>query len=105
MRVFLLPDAPQPKENEMTTQSTSPLADTRFDVEFDASGLLCPLPVYRAALALGQLTKGQVLRLVTTDPGSLEDIPAMARQRGDTLLSAERHQDHQVFLIEKGARS
>jgi tRNA 2-thiouridine synthesizing protein A len=90
----------------MTTQFTSTsVAETRVDAELDASGLLCPLPVYRAALALGQLTKGQVLRLVTTDPGSLEDIPALARQRGDTLLSAERHEDHQVFLIEKGARS
>jgi TusA-related sulfurtransferase len=45
-----------------------------------------------------------VLRLTTTDPGSLEDIPALARQTGDILLGAERHEDHQVFWIEKGAR-
>lgn len=88
----------------MTTQFTPPIAGHRVDVELDARGLLCPLPVYRASLALGQMSPGQVLRLTTTDPGSLEDIPALARQTGNTLLGAERHEDHQVFWIEKGAR-
>jgi tRNA 2-thiouridine synthesizing protein A len=88
----------------MTTQFTPPIAEDRVDVELDARGVLCPLPVYRASLALGQMSPGQVLRLTTTDPGSLEDIPALARQTGDTLLGAERHEDHQVFWIEKGAR-
>lgn len=68
----------------------------------DTSGLLCPLPVYKAALALDQLEPGQVLELVCTDPGSLEDIPAMTRQRGDTLLRGEDGGTTQVFWIEKG---
>ena len=34
----------------------------------DCSGLLCPLPVYKAALALGKLEAGDILRLITTDP-------------------------------------
>ncbi|WKZ82005.1 MAG: sulfurtransferase TusA family protein [Acidimicrobiia bacterium] len=69
----------------------------------DASGLLCPLPVYKAGLALGRMSPGEVLELITTDPGALEDIPAMARQRGDRLVSAEDRGDTQVFRIEKGA--
>jgi len=88
----------------MTTQFTSSVSELSFDAELDTSELLCPLPVYQAAQALGQLSKGQVLRLITTDPGSLEDIPALARQRGDQLLAAERHEHHQVFWIEKGTR-
>jgi len=68
----------------------------------DCTGLLCPLPVYKAALALGRLAPGDVLELTTTDPGSLEDIPAMARQRGDTLLSVVDGSDTQTFLIQKG---
>ena len=68
----------------------------------DTSGLLCPLPVYQAGLALKPLDPGDVLELTCTDPGSLEDIPAMARQRGDTLLKAEDRGDTQVFWIEKG---
>lgn len=70
--------------------------------ELDCTGLLCPLPVYKAALALKELREGDVLKLVTTDPGALEDIPAMTRQRGDTLVSVEKNDDHQVFLVQKG---
>jgi len=88
----------------MTSQFAN-LTHEKADVELDCSGLLCPLPVYRTSLALGQLSPGQVLRLVTTDPGSLEDIPALTRQTGNTLLAAERHEDQQLFWIEKGLRS
>ncbi len=82
----------------MTTQTQRPEADSTLDT----SGLLCPLPVYKAALALGSLRKGQVLQLICTDPGSLEDIPAMTRQRGDSLVAAEERGDTQVFWIAKG---
>jgi tRNA 2-thiouridine synthesizing protein A len=88
----------------MTSQFTK-LTHERADVELDCSGLLCPLPVYQASLALGELSPGQVLRLTTTDPGALEDIPALARQNGSILLSAERNEDNQVFWIEKRPRS
>ena len=71
----------------------------------DCSGLLCPLPVYKAALVLGRLADGDVLRLITTDPGALEDIPAMARQRGDTLLGFEKDDTTQVFFVRKGGTS
>jgi tRNA 2-thiouridine synthesizing protein A len=70
--------------------------------ELDCTGLLCPLPVYKAALVLNQLEDGQVLRLVTTDPGALADIPAMARQRGDTLIEVVEDEGRQVFLVKKG---
>ena len=68
----------------------------------DCSGVLCPLPVYKASLALGRLEAGQVLELICTDPGSLEDIPALARQRGDTLLASEARDQAQIFWLEKG---
>ena len=68
----------------------------------DASGVLCPLPVYKAALVLKRLEPGEVLELTCTDPGSLADIPAMANQRGDTLLRMDDRGNTQVFWIEKG---
>ena len=82
----------------MTTQTGIP--DT--DETLDTSGLLCPLPVYKAGRVLGRLEPGQVLELICTDPGSLEDIPAMARQRGDTLVAGEEQGDTQRFWIQKG---
>ena len=72
-------------------------------LDLDCAGLLCPLPVYKAALALGKLQPGDRLRLITTDPGALEDIPAMTRQRGDVLVSQEQAEGRQVFIIEKGS--
>jgi tRNA 2-thiouridine synthesizing protein A len=71
----------------------------------DCSGLLCPLPVYQAALVLNRLTAGDRLRLITTDPGALRDVPAMARQRGDTLHSVVEEEGRQVFILEKGGTS
>lgn len=71
-------------------------------IDLDCVGLLCPLPVYKTALALGQLAPGDLLRLTTDDPGALEDIPAMARQRGDTLVSISREDNRQSFIIRKG---
>ncbi|HEU4320234.1 MAG TPA: sulfurtransferase TusA family protein [Acidimicrobiia bacterium] len=78
---------------------------TVTDVEvfdLDCSGLLCPLPVYKAALALTSLAPGDRLRLTTTDPGAVEDIPAMTRQRGDLLISQEDGDGRHTFIIEKG---
>lgn len=82
------------------------MADTVDDIQItetlDTSGLLCPLPVYQAAMVLNRLGKGDVLELICTDPGSLADIPALARQRGDTLVDASQSDGTQTFLIRKG---
>ena len=75
---------------------------THTHAGLDCKGLLCPLPVYRAAQAMAKLAPGEVLRVECTDPGSLEDFPAFARQRGHTLLSAENRGDVQVFHLRKG---
>ncbi len=83
----------------MTTQTERP----EVTESLDTSGLLCPLPVYKAAIAIGKLNEGDVLKLICTDPGSLEDIPAMARQRGDTLVASEEQGETQIFWIAKGS--
>lgn len=58
-----------------------------FDKEVDARGLNCPLPILRAKKALAELDGGQVLRVVSTDPGSVKDFQAFARQTGNELVS------------------
>ncbi len=55
--------------------------------EVDARGLNCPLPILRAKKALAELQSGQVLRVVATDPGSMRDFQAFARQSGNILIS------------------
>lgn len=83
----------------MTTAESPGPAPTET---LDTSGLVCPLPVYKAALVLRTMESGQVLELICTDPGSLADIPALARQRGDRLLETDDRGDTQVFWIERG---
>jgi len=85
--------------------STTAGARLDADAELDCKGLLCPLPVYKAARTLDRLRSGQVLRVECTDPGSLADFPALARQRGDRLLGAEQRDGVQVFYLRKETRS
>lgn len=60
-----------------------------FQLEVDASGLKCPLPILRAKKALSQIESGQVLRVLTTDAHAVTDFQAFARQTGNTLLKQE----------------
>ena len=85
--------------------TTSNVPTDRVTTTVDTSGLLCPMPVYEAARALGSLQPGEVLELICTDPGALADIPALARQRGDVLIANEQRDGTQVFWIEGGAAS
>lgn len=57
-----------------------------FDKEVDARGLTCPLPILRAKKALAEMSAGQVVRVLATDPGSVKDFQAFARQTGNDLL-------------------
>jgi tRNA 2-thiouridine synthesizing protein A len=73
-----------------------------FDKDLDARGLNCPLPILRAKKALNELTSGQVLRIVATDPGSVQDFKAFTNQTGNALLShAEANKEFTFFIKKK----
>jgi tRNA 2-thiouridine synthesizing protein A len=73
-----------------------------FDKELDARGLNCPLPILRAKKALNEMQSGQVLRIVATDPGSVKDFQAFAKQTGNDLLSqAEGDNKEYVFFLKR----
>ena len=73
-----------------------------FDKELDARGLNCPLPILRAKKALNEMQSGQVLRIIATDPGSVKDFQAFAKQTGNDLLSqAEANKEFTFFLKRK----
>jgi tRNA 2-thiouridine synthesizing protein A len=58
----------------------------QFDRELDAKGLNCPLPILRTKKALSEMSTGQVLRVLATDPGASKDFQAFAKQTGNLLL-------------------
>jgi tRNA 2-thiouridine synthesizing protein A len=73
-----------------------------FDKELDARGLNCPLPILRAKKALAEVGSGQVLKILSTDPGSVKDFAAFAKQTGNELLSsAENNKEFEFFLKRK----
>ena len=73
-----------------------------FDKELGAKGLNCPLPILRAKKALAEMTSGQVLRIMATDPGSVKDFAAFAKQTGNELLStAEKGKEYEFFIKRK----
>lgn len=72
-----------------------------FDQELDASGLNCPLPILRAKKTLAGMEANQVLRIVATDPGSVKDFEAFAKQTGNELLDSGEEGGKFVFRIKK----
>ena len=58
---------------------------TSFDAKLDATGLNCPLPILKARRALAGLTRGRILYVIATDPGSIADFQAFAGHTGNTL--------------------
>ena len=73
-----------------------------FDKELDARGLNCPLPILRAKKALAEMSSGQVLHIIATDPGSVKDFQAFAKQTGNELLSqAENNREFEFYLKRK----
>ncbi len=69
--------------------------------DLDVKGLNCPLPILRAKKALTDMESGQVLRVVSTDPGSVKDFAAFCKQTGNPLLSSEETGSAFTFLISK----
>jgi tRNA 2-thiouridine synthesizing protein A len=57
--------------------------------EIDTRGLNCPLPILKAKKALAEMLSGELLRVVATDPGSMRDFQAFARQTGNELVRQE----------------
>jgi TusA-related sulfurtransferase len=68
----------------------------QIDQELDTRGLNCPLPILKAKKALAELTSGQILRVVSTDTGSMRDFEAFAKQTGNELV--EQSAEGQDFI-------
>jgi tRNA 2-thiouridine synthesizing protein A len=72
-----------------------------WDQEIDATGLLCPLPVLKARKRLKGMEGGAILRLVTTDPAAVVDVPHFCAEAGYELVSTQQDGSAQVYLIKR----
>jgi len=72
-----------------------------IDVEIDTRGLNCPLPILKAKKALATMTSGQVLKVVSTDTGSVRDFAAFAKQTGNELLSQTTEGNDFIHILKR----
>ncbi|MBR9649533.1 sulfurtransferase TusA family protein [Thalassovita aquimarina] len=72
-----------------------------WDDEIDASGLLCPLPVLKARKRLRQMGPGEVLRLLSTDPAAVIDVPHFCNESGHEFIGMQDVGDATEYLIRR----
>jgi tRNA 2-thiouridine synthesizing protein A len=72
-----------------------------YDRELDASGMNCPLPILRAKKALGDMERGQTLKIISTDSGSVKDFEAFSKQTNNPLLSSAEEGGKFIFVLKK----
>ena len=73
----------------------------KFDKELDARGMNCPLPILKTKKSLADMASGQLLKVVSTDAGSIKDMQAFANQTGNALVSSTEENGEYVFLMQK----
>jgi len=69
--------------------------------ELDTRGLNCPLPILKAKKALAEMSSGELLRVVSTDPGSVRDFQAFARQTGNELVEQSQVGSDYAHLLRR----
>jgi tRNA 2-thiouridine synthesizing protein A len=73
----------------------------KFDLEVDASGLNCPLPLLRLKKGLMEVSAGDVIKIIATDPAAHLDIGVYIEQTGHTMIEFIKDQSVQTFYIKK----
>lgn len=71
------------------------------DRELDVRRMNCPIPILRTKKALNEMSAGQTLHVLATDPGAVKDFQAFANQTGNTLLETSESGGEFRFLLKK----
>ncbi|WP_428353511.1 sulfurtransferase TusA family protein [Methyloprofundus sp.] len=72
-----------------------------FNIEVDAAGLHCPLPLLRLKKALKDMLSGEVVRVIATDPAAHLDFGVYSEQTGHEIIEYLREDDQQIFYVQK----
>ena len=79
----------------------SPAQSLVADRTLDCLGLFCPMPIVKTREALGEMTIGQVLEMLSDDPASDPDMRSWARRTGNELLGVSKNGAVYHFLVRK----
>jgi tRNA 2-thiouridine synthesizing protein A len=73
----------------------------QIDKEIDTRGLNCPLPILKAKKALTEMQSGQLLRVISTDGGSLRDFQAFSKQTGNELVEQQTLGEEYIHVLRR----
>jgi len=74
---------------------------SEFDLELDCRGLSCPLPILKTKKAIETLSSGQILKVISTDPGSAKDMPSWSDRTGNPIISHEQEGSEFIFYVKR----
>lgn len=77
--------------------------EIKISKTFDLKGLACPMPVVKVSKGIKDVEVGEVIEAISTDPGSLTDIPAWARTTGNEVVKTEQDDKVIRFYIKRNA--
>jgi tRNA 2-thiouridine synthesizing protein A len=77
------------------------MVDINVDAELDCRGMSCPIPILKTKKAIDGLTAGQILKMIATDPGSVNDINAWTKRTGNELVDSSTTDSEYTFYLRK----
>ena len=72
-----------------------------IDKEINTRGLHCPLPILKAKKALSDMVSGDILKVVSTDAGSVRDFQAFAKQTGNELIDQQTEGEDFIHVMRR----
>ena len=67
----------------------------------DVRGFNCPIPIVKTAIAIKQMTTGDLIEVLATDPGSVPDFNAWSKTTGNTLIEQTQDAGIYRFVLKK----
>ncbi len=83
----------------MTTQE---LKDVKVDKVVDARGTACPGPLLAAKKAIGEIQKGEIMEILSSDEGTKKDVPKWATKKGHEYLGTAEESGYFKIYMKKG---
>ena len=77
------------------------MTEMAFDQELDCQGMLCPLPILKTKKVIDTMEVGKVLKMLSTDVGSVNDMSAWTKQTGHELVYSERKDKLYTYYVKK----
>jgi tRNA 2-thiouridine synthesizing protein A len=72
----------------------------KFNVDVDATGLHCPLPLLRLKKALKEMQSGEIVRVIATDPAVHLDFGVYAEQTENKIIDyLQDEKGRQIFYV------